>query len=212
MKTKFLSKLDQLQFNLSPDLKAILVGLLLGDLYARKRTKTGNTLLMFEQGIVHKDYIYHLYDLFSNYCRTAPKLKIRAPDKRTGVTYSSIRFQTYSLPCFNELFHMFYPEGPKVVPSNIAELLTPLSLAYWISDDGSFCKTKSIVTLCTESFTLEEVTLLANTLNTKWDLKCYINKTNNGGFRILIPRKSLPVLQSLLKDIMPSMMEHKIGL
>jgi len=99
-----------------------------------------------------------------------------------------------------------------VVPLNIAELLTLLGLAYWLCDDGSFCKTSQRVILCTESFTLAEVTLLANTLNDKWDLKCYINKTNNGGYRILIPRKSLPVLQSLLKDIMPPMMHYKIGL
>lgn len=167
MKTNLLSKLERLQFNLSPDLKAILVGLLLGDLYARKRTKTGNTLLMFEQGTVHKDYIYHLYDLFSNYCRTAPKLKTRAPDKRTGVIYSSISFQTYSLPCFNELFHMFYLEGRKVVPSNIAELLTPLSLAYLICDDGSWAKSLKRVVLYTNSFTLEEVNLLAQVINAK---------------------------------------------
>jgi hypothetical protein len=48
--------------------------------------------------------------------------------------------------------------------------------------------------------------------NEKWDFKCYINKTNNGGYKIVIPRKSLPILQHLLKDIVPSMMKHKIGL
>jgi hypothetical protein len=91
-------------------------------------------------------------------------------------------------------------------------LVNPLSLAYWLCDDGSFSKSTHIVILCTESFTLEEVTLLANTLNTKWDLKCYINKTNNGGSRIIIPRKSLPVLQALLAPVVPSMMFYQIGL
>jgi hypothetical protein len=154
----------------------------------------------------------HLYELFGNYCGTAPKIVKLAPDKRTGKTYTNVWFRTFSLPCFNELYHLFYTAEGKRVPLSIGELLTPLSLAYWICDDGSFCKTRSIVTLCTNSFTLEEVTLLAKIFNKNWDLKCYINKTSDVGFIIIIPRKSLPILQALLKDVMPSMMGHKIGL
>jgi hypothetical protein len=119
---------------------------------------------------------------------------------------------------------MFYPEGKKVVPLNIGwpkqlivwappqSLLTPTSLGYWICDDGSLCKTSGRLTICTDSFTLDEVTLLANTLNGKWNLECYINKSSNGGFRIIIPKRSLPILQNLLNPVMPSMMLHKIGL
>jgi len=90
--------------------------------------------------------------------------------------------------------------------------LTTLGLAYLICEDGCQEKATQRVILCTESFTLKEVTLLANTLNAKWDLECYINKTNNGGYRIVIPRRSLPKLQGLLKNIMPPMMLYKIGL
>ena len=90
--------------------------------------------------------------------------------------------------------------------------MSPLSLAFWIGDDGSFDKSKSRVILCTESFTLEEVERLINVLNDKWNLECYKIKRTNAGHRIAIPRRSLPILQSLLKDIMPPMMRHKIGL
>jgi hypothetical protein len=57
----------------------------------------------------------------------------------------------------------------------------------------------------------KEVNLLAQVLTDKFGLKSTIN-TNNGGSTIRISAKSIPVLQSLLKDIMPSMMLHKIGL
>ena len=107
---------------------------------------------------------------------------------------------------------MFYSGGTKCIPSNIVELLTVRSLAFWLSDDGTFDKLNQVVVLCTDSFTLEEVELLINVLNDKWNLECYINKTNNGGYRIVIPRRSLPILQSLLRDIIPPMMKHKIGL
>nr|QVG61526.1 hypothetical protein [Rhizoctonia sp.] len=211
MRNQYLTKVQREQFTLSETLKEILVGLYLGDISSVKKSDNYNSYLYFEQGLVHKDYIFHLYDLFQNYCLSAPKISKRLPDKRTGNIYTRVRFTTCSLPCFNELHNLFYQEGKKIVPSNIAELLTPLSLTYWICDDGSFCKRDRVVRLCTHSFSLEEVNLLINVLEVKWNLKCTINK-HYGSFMIRISAKSLPELQSLLKDIMPSMMKYKIGL
>jgi hypothetical protein len=74
---------------------------------------------------------------------------------------------------------------------------------YWICDDGSFCRTYHVVILNTQGFTKEEVELLAKTLNEKWDLKCTINKDGNG-YIIRIPKKSLPILHSLLGSTMPT--------
>ena len=54
--------------------------------------------------------------------------------------------------------------------------------------------------------------LIFNVLNDKWNLECYKSKTAYGGYRIAIPRRTLPILQSLIKDIIPSMMLYKIGL
>ncbi|KAG0122975.1 homing endonuclease, partial [Tuber indicum] len=118
------------QFSLPQNLKEILIGLFLGDLHALKRSVNGNTYLNFEQGLIHKDYIYHLYDLFKSYCGSEPKISNRLPDKRTGKIYTRIVFLTYSLPCFNEIYLSFYLKGKKIIPLNIGELLTPTGLAY----------------------------------------------------------------------------------
>ena len=191
-------------------MKEISIGLLLGDLYAEKRAV--NARLQFEQGIVHEGYLRHLYDdLFSNYCMSSPKIANRLPDKRTGLVHSRISFKTYSLPCFNELYNLFYVDGSKVVPLNIGDLLTPLGLAYWICDDGNFDKTNRCIILSTNSFSFDEVQLLVSVLADKFGLKCTINKQGSA-FRIRISRKSLAELQNLLKDIMPKAMMHKIGL
>lgn len=208
---RLLSKAERAQFELPENLKEILVGCLLGDLHCRDRYQTGNITLYFEQGNSHKEYIFHLFELFEGYCSSTPKISDRQPDKRTGKVYTRIVFTSYSLPCFNYLYELFYREGKKVVPLNIANLLTPTGLAYLIAEDGSFQKTHSIVILCTDSFSLEEVTLLVNTLNEKFNLECYVYKERNS-YRIKIPKRSLPILQSLLKNIMPIMMLHKIGL
>ncbi len=209
MKKNYLTKLERLSFTLSSELKDILIGLLLGDLYIHKQ-KT-NARLEFTQGIVHKEYIQHLYELFIIYCGMVPKTTSRLPDKRTGKVYSSVLFKTFALPCFNELLDLFYVNGVKVVPSNIFELLTPLGLCYWICDDGGFSKRDRALTLNTQGFTLKEMELLCEVLRNKFGLKCSINKCKNS-FTIRISAKSTKDLQSLLKDIMPSMMLHKIGL
>ncbi len=41
------------------ELKDIIIGLALGDLHIRKRNK--NTCFCFKQGVVHEEYILHLY-------------------------------------------------------------------------------------------------------------------------------------------------------
>ena len=75
-----ISNLERNNFILPLNLKEILIGLLLGDLYIQKFTKNGNTNLQFEQGLVHKDYIFHLYDLFKDYCNAEPRISDRKPD------------------------------------------------------------------------------------------------------------------------------------
>jgi hypothetical protein len=205
-----LTNLEKQQFSLSEEISGIIVGLILGDLHIRKRKLGVNPCLVFRQGVVHKDYLLHLYEKFQMYCPQEPQLYNSPPHKLTGISYSSMYFQTYSLPCFAALHALFYPSGKKIVPANIADLFTPLSLSYWIADDGSFHKINKVVTLATHCFSLDEVNLLVGVLN-KWDLKCRVSKDKNG-YVITIPFKSLPVLQSLLKDIMPSMMQYKIGL
>ena len=124
------TNLERAQFSLPQNLKEILIGLFLGDLNAQKRSVNGNTYLYFEQGLIHKDYIYHLYDLFKSYCKSEPKMSNRLPDKRTGKIYTRIVFFTYSLPCFNEIYLSFYLKGKQRIPLNIGELLTPTGLAY----------------------------------------------------------------------------------
>nr|QVG61527.1 hypothetical protein [Rhizoctonia sp.] len=181
------------------------------DLCGQRQKASKNARLMFRQGTVHKDYLLHLYDKFGNYCPIVPKMWNEQPHAQTGKIYNKIGFITYSLPCFNEYYNLFYPEGKKIVPINIADLFTVYSLAYWLADDGSFHKKNRCVTLNTQSFSLEEVNLLAKTLNDKWDLKCAVHKSRDG-FTIYISSKSLSILQGLLKDVMPPMMLHKIGL
>jgi hypothetical protein len=205
VKSKRLSNEEKFKFILTEKEESILPGLLLGDLNVNKQAV--NARLRFKQSFIHKEYLDHLYDLFSSYTNSSPVITTAAPDLRTGNIYKSVIFNTYSLPCFNKWFDLFYDKGKKIVPLNIGEFLTPLSLAYWICDDGYFLKNG--VHLCTDSFTSEEVKILVKTLDEKFGFKCTINSRNDG-FRI--SSKSTSDLQKVLASIMPRMMLYKIGL
>jgi hypothetical protein len=219
IKPRRLTKKEQEAFSLPSDLKEIFVGLILGDLTGRFRY--GKARFIFKQGLVHEAYLLYLYEIFKNYCPSAPVIAKSLPHYKTGKIYSSILFATYTLPCFNELYNLFYisgdpaslgaPKSRKVVPSTIKDLLTPLSLSYWIADDGCWNKVNKHVVLCTDSFTLEEVELLIEVLNKKFNLKCYKCKKGNG-YSIIIPAYSVLVLQNLVASHIPPMMRHKIGL
>jgi len=204
-----LTKEEKAALSLSKELKEILVGLLLGDLHVEKQKTSVNARLKFSQGVIHEYYLLHLYELFQIFCGAVPSLYSSSPDIRTGKVYSALSFKTLSLPCFNELYELFYHDGKKIVPLNIFDLLTPTGLCYWICDDAYWCENG--VHLCTESFTLEEINLLVKTLTDKFHLKCTLNKRKDT-FRIRISSKSIGELQKLLTPIMPPMMRYKIGL
>jgi hypothetical protein len=82
----------------------------------------------------------------------------------------------------------------KIVPINIGELLTPLGLAYWICDVGTFFKAHKYIRIATNSYTLQEVDLLLGVLRTKFNLNCYFVKEKTG-YVITISEKSVPELQ-----------------
>jgi hypothetical protein len=204
VKPSRLTKAEKLKFNLTEDIKNILVGLMLGDLYINKQGI--NPRLCFKQCEAHKDYLDNLYELFSSYCCKPPKTINLPPDPRTGKVYKSVYFYTYSLPCFAEIYNLFYVNGKKVVPSNIAELLTPSGLAYWICDDGS-PKASGGLTLCTNSFSVKEVSLLVDILTTQFGLIVTIHTTEKGHKVIYISKKSMDKLRSIVKPhIVPSML------
>lgn len=62
------------------------------------------------------------------------------------------QFTTRSIPEWNDLHALWYVGKTKVVPCNIFDILSPVSLAYWHMDDGGW--TKGGIHLSTNSFTL----------------------------------------------------------
>lgn len=198
-----LTNIQRDSFSVSPDLHEVIIGISLGDLHINKQCD--NARLMFKQGIVNQDYIYHLFQLFSSYSNMeAPKHR-EYFDKRTNKVYTSISFNSYSLPSFNYYYELFYVNGVKIIPLNISELLTPRALAYWLMDDS--CRHGTTLSICTESFSEQEVLLLISVLKEKFNIQCNPMKRGTNKFRIYVRTRSLNDFSNLVSPyFIPSMM------
>lgn len=153
-----------------------MVGLLLGDGSLVKKYMGGSTYFKFAQGLINSDYLHHIFDLF----KQAGYVLMDAPSIGKsvikGTTHEWYQFSTQSIPAWNALHALWYVNGVKVVPANIYDLLTPISLAYWHMDDGGW--NGKGINLNTNSFTKAEVSMLAEVLKTKFGLKCSVQSRN----------------------------------
>jgi len=126
----------------------------------------------------------------------------------TGAIYSKVSISTMGLPCFTALHTLFYLNGTKVVPSNIAELLTPCGLAHWIMGDGS--KHNKGLHLSVYAFSTADVKLLVAAL-TAMGLTVTIH-SHVSGPRIYVHEASMPHLRSLVVPYMVPSMYYKVSL
>lgn len=165
---------------------SILFGSLLGDGYAEKHGE--GTRFCFQQEGSHTGYLlwFHNYISRLGYCsNTIPKLQNRLG--LHGKLRKISRFKTFTFSSFNWIEECFYIQDKllnrriKVLPSCIEEFLSPLALAIWIMDDGG--KVSGGLKLSTNNFTKEEVLLLCNILNNKFDLKTTVQSAGVNRFK-----------------------------
>jgi LAGLIDADG DNA endonuclease family len=88
----------------------------------------------------------------------------------------------FTFSSFTWIYDSFYitvnGKTIKTVPVYISDYLTPLGLANWIMQDGSFHKGQGI-NIATNSFTYDECLFLANILNKKYKFKTSVIKSGH---------------------------------
>ena len=190
---------------------SILFGSLLGDCYAEYRNKGNGTRFCFYQENTHDTYLIWLHCLISElgYCNPkTPEIHTRLGDK--GKVRKIIRFKTWTYFSFNWIHDLWYKNGVKVVPYNIGEFLTPLSLALWIMDDG--CKISSGLKFCTNSFNYLDCLLLVKTLFDNFNLKSSVQSTGKlNQFQIYIWKESMPTLREIILPYVHPYMKYKLN-
>ena len=202
------------------ELKEIIFGSLLGDGSLEKLLKSKNARFKFSQTIKARDYFLQLYSIFKPFFTLNYSFaNYSYLDKRTDNTYTTLSFTTRALPLFTEFYSQFYSNTIKQVPESLV-LLTPLALAHWIMQDGSFHKNSKGISLCTDNFKPSDTLRLATYLTDNFGLKCTTQKAPkgrgnlglNGSLRIYISATSLGLVQTLVSKHMHSSFLYKIGL
>jgi hypothetical protein len=133
-----------------------------------------------------------------------------------GKEISQYHFKTKIHPIFSELHSLWYKKDEetkrlrKIVPYNISEMFSEISLAYWIADDGYFANNGLV--LCTESFTEQECLKLKSLLE-KLDLKVTLHvRSKTSSHRIYISALSKERLIFLVKPHLHPDFLYKLGL
>lgn len=211
--------------NISKDKLYVITGNMLGDgniQYSknRKGLYAGNAKYAMTLDTYSINYLTHLrYTIYAEYCSSGliayPNVKLPQHEGKTITQYS---FKTKSYPLFSEFHSIWYKWNDnrylKIVPENIKDMFSPISLAYWIMDDGYFDaygRTQTIL-LCTESFTKSECILLQSVLsdlNIRSTLK--IRNKENDRYRIRISKTSMDLLRELVLPYMHKDFIYKLG-
>jgi hypothetical protein len=178
---------------------SVTIGLISSDGWLIYSHISKNVNLFLKQSLDHSAYVWFVFSILSHYCSSYPNLVsgIRSSKRNYG-----LQFFTRALPCFTEIYSLFYVDKVKIVPHNIYVLLTPPALAHFIMGDGA---AKSYgLTLCTDSFPLPDVI--------RYDLKCSLHFKWKNQYRIYISQHSMPLLRTIVTPYFHSSMLYKLGL
>jgi recombination protein RecA len=161
---------------LSQKQQAVLAGTLLGDGCLVRHGR--NCRLFIKQKAAHRSLVEFKYEVFRDFV----SMRIHEFDQRLGAKrYPCMQFVTRTNALFNEWRDRFYRDGRKVVPIDVARLLSPLAMAVWFMDDGA--ADFAGATLQTHNFMPEEVDVLADAVRERFDLA--VSSRANRGKRIL---------------------------
>ena len=158
----------------------------------------------------------HLFVLFGPYIETGPDV-ISTFNSKTKTYNIIIKFKTVSLPLFmfyHKLFYKSNPEGKyvKFIPQNIEQYINPVVLAHLIMGDGNLKSKDDIIRIYTNSFTKEEVELLALAISKKLRILTKVVHDRKDQYIIVISKDQLIKVRELLIPYMHPSMYYKLGL
>lgn len=205
MRTKEIENYKK-SLELTSEQRDIIVGLTLGDGHLETQNNGKTYKLKIEHSVFQKEYLDWLYKKFQNWVRMTPKL--RTKDSKPF----SYHFSTYSHELLEFYGKQFYNKKKKIIPDNIEELLTPLSLAIWFMDDGSLkSKRHNAYVIHTLGFQRNELERIQVVLNKKFGIEAKLHKQKEKYLRLYIPSTSAEKFRNIVTPYIIPSLKYKLG-
>ena len=185
--------------------KQILVGTLLGDGHLELNGRY--TRLRVDHYERHKEYVFWMAREFEPFSLN-PRAIVEK-DKRNGKIYKRWHFSTRSLPIFSIFQDLFYKGKRKIIPVNISEMMSNLSLAVWYMDDGFRRRDSKGFYLCSSSFTSQEQEILRKMLFAKFGLETRIHHQRKWE-RIFVPSAFSDMFNDIIKKHIIPVFDYKL--
>lgn len=200
--------------HLTSQQKELILGSLLGDGAMRVGRGSVNANFKVEHGLRQKAYVEWKYHILRPFVFTKPKISYRyGPTKEPYP--KSWWFRTVRHPELSTIYRKFYQGesyrcGRKIIPASLKKDLTPLALAAWIMDDGSYVK--GSIELSTYAFTKTEICFLQDCLRKGFSVEASLVSDRDKGYRLYCTREGTKrLIEIVCPHIIPSM-HYKIGL
>jgi hypothetical protein len=202
----FLKQDDKITNNFSEkEIISIIVGSLLG--YCQMiKIKTNNYVLINKVNTNKKNYLLLIYNKLAElgYC------------KNIDTNFEFIANKKNYYNCFkffinlNWIYEMFYPKVKKVIPKDLSKVISPLSLAIWILNDGTLIKNKGIK-FTANNFTLKETKIFSNILFENYKLKTSFVKTGVvNQYNLYILKYSKNTFKEIINSFIPNTILEKL--
>lgn len=181
---------------LTPNIKNIIVSILISDGKLCKKNKSNNKFIKFRLSIIHSSFLFFCFFKLSHYCSSYPKfIEIKLNKKK----YQLQEIQTRTLNCFNEFNKFFDSSYNKILPSDFFDYVNFEMLAFWIMFSGH--PNGKGLDLYT-NYNLKDIIYIMNILLIKQQIKTTLYNKGSNYHIIYFKSKSV---KKLIPKILPYM-------
>lgn len=188
--------------------KDLIVGCLLGDGRLERRTKKQTARLRIHHSERQVAYVQWKFKKLQSIVSSPPRKIMCWYDAARGHYHYSYYFHTRATSELGKLSALFYRDGRKTIPQNIRVLLSPLTTAVWIMDDG--CNTGGSTTISAHCFSCNEQNALIDVLKSRYKIfpsRC----RDRQQFKIYIGKRDTEILRRIIAPYIIAEMRYKIA-
>ena len=184
--------------------------MVLGDGYIQATGKH-NARLRLEHGGAQKDYLIWKMRQFPKLFQGKP-MYLERKHPVSGETYKYYRVQSNSNPDLGKWRKMFYPDGKKMIPESLPNILTqPEGLAVWYMDDGYYDPINKGSFLYLGRVTKQEAEIARDTIERNFRIASKVYDKKQKGYALYFSVLETKKLHEKIKNSVLPMFAYKLG-